>query len=308
MVRAHRYRAPSSARKHQRRWDPHEEIRCALKELPVAGWFFRGHQGKFSYHRLVGVLFAIPLVVTLGWIAISSARSSDGVKVAEQAVKPTLREAEQVLDHFLRADHWEGQVAYVRNPAQTRPLMEEWHKRYPYVPISAYTVVDAREGLIGAADGSAVSDRWVAMFKVLLPDEGQGRVMNVELTPQGFKVDWETAVIYHEMPLDQFMETAPKEEVVFRLNVGEGAYYNYAFEDETLWKSFGFVDPTGMHAIHGYAKRGSAMERQLSGFMMGEEFTPVMVGLQMANPDQDVALITSVVQKGWLRDPITKGE
>jgi hypothetical protein len=65
------------------------------------------------------------------------------------------------------------------------------------------------------------------------------------------------------MTWDEFLTSKPTSPTLFRVSVHPVEYYNFAFTDDTRWRSYRLDSPDGQHTIYGYVERGSLADSRI---------------------------------------------
>ena len=135
---------------------------------------------------------------------------------------------------FIRAETVEQRLEFVREPKRLKPLMEAWYAaNVPPVDVKGAGKLD-----ISVPHSKLLEDKG-RNFVILALGVGDSgvHIYAVEQTSGGMKLDWETAIGYQPMPLEEFKKKQPKEGVAFRVKVKPSDYYNHAFGDENKYRA-----------------------------------------------------------------------
>ena len=160
--------------------------------------------------------------------------------------------ARNAIVFFHDADTVEKRLAFVRDPQRVKPLMEAWYAENE--PIANFA--GKKNIAISIQMSKMIVDQGREFVIMAMDvDRSGSRVYAVEKTAGGMKLDWETAVRYQPMALDEFKEKRPTEPQAFRVKVKPSDYYNHQFADDGVFRSlelsypgdpgfklFGFVD------------------------------------------------------------------
>ncbi len=118
-----------------------------------------------------------------------------------------------------------------------------------------------------------------------------------------FKLDWESYTAYSEMSWKDMKRIKPTEPVVLRLVVKEANYYNNDFTDEAKWQSVSLANPHETEEdLHGYVKKNSAVEQEVTNFGMSKDGYAVTVKAyypQGATSDDQI-IIGEVINDSWI--------
>jgi len=118
-----------------------------------------------------------------------------------------------------------------------------------------------------------------------------------------FKLDWESYTAYSEMSWKDLKRLKPTEPVVLRFVVKEGNYYNNDFKDEKKWQSIALENPHEKEEVlHGYVKKDSAVEQEVTNFGMSKDGYAVTVKAHYpegATSDNQI-IISELVNDSWI--------
>ena len=279
--------------------------RGRLGSWPATRWLFD------SKTRQLEKLFAFGILIALVGVALSFGLTQRDMDAATGAVtegdepiasmgQALLEEqeaSEEVIRQFFQATSMEEVMPLVRSPKVVQPLMERWHAAHPF-QVESNIVFD--QAIAKRLDGV----RYYLHF-VYLEDDLEARPIAVELTDDGFRVDWETAAGYQRLPWAEYRASRPEEKVYVRVQARLDDYHNFEFEDAQEWSCFRMHHPDGDGAIYGYVKRLSQIDRQLRDAMGrdGKGADYFILGLRFPeNPQSDHAVyIEEILQRGWVR-------
>jgi hypothetical protein len=139
-----------------------------------------------------------------------------------------------------------------------------------------------------------------AAVTILTPDFDRKQLAFVD-GADGLKIDWESWVGWSEMPWDKLIESRPARPVLVRAMLKWVEYYNFAFADESKWRSYRLVSPDGEQTLYGYVDRNSLLDQRLRP---GEQSTSVAVTLKIRFPEDgengDQVVIEEYVSDGWV--------
>ena len=216
--------------------------------------------------------------------------------------------AEQAVRDFLAADTVERQLAFVRLPARVRPLMDAYYKDNPLRPRTSGEVVDQQKVRSG--------DLYLVTLAMMVnePDPldpastfPRSRFFAVEeqrdsLGSSSYKVDWETAVQWQEMPLRKFKEEMLKTPVTFRLKMREGDYYLHGFSDREEWRCTELYYPgdEDFH-LYGYIRLKEPAADRLLPLIEGGGRASVIVKLRYPDDavSRDQVVVEDLVLDSW---------
>ncbi len=277
-----------------------------LGSWPATRWLFD------SKTRRLEKLFAFGTVVALVGVALSfglTHRDMDsaigsvtaGDEPIESMGQALLEEEEasgKIISQFFQATSLAEIMPLVRHPDVVHPLMEQWYASHTFQTESDIVFDQAIAKRLNGA-------RYYLHF-VYLEDDLEARPIAVELTDDGFRLDWETAVGYQRMPWKEYRASRPEEKVYVRVQARLDDYHNFEFEDSQEWSCFRLSRPDGESAIYGYVRRLSEIDRQLRDAMGRDEKGSdyLILGLRFPeNPQSDQAVhIDEILQRGWVRD------
>jgi hypothetical protein len=270
-----------------------------------------GHAARFGLIAL-GALIIVGAI--LGGFYLAQSRDE---APAEPAWTPEIQdrrfatideshEAEATVRAFFSATSLEGKLEHVRFPDKVRPLMQQWSQSH-----DASVVEDVRtyalEPLVKLVN---VGDlRFVVIALDLLPSQ-EVRFFAVERTSAGGRLDWETAVGYQPMPLEEFKLQRPLGPVPFRVAARAGDYYNGQFVDQERWLACDLTYPgdPNFH-LFGYVDVATPAGRRLSD-RLATQSVSMILGLaypsKSADPNQVV--ITDIISEQWFlaSGPLTR--
>ncbi|MGI8602102.1 MAG: hypothetical protein ACR2OZ_03785 [Verrucomicrobiales bacterium] len=281
--------------------------RFKKKRLPtvVEKAFVRlGHAARMVLIAFGGIVF---LGAVAGGIYLSRSRDTAPApptwpqEIEDRAfarIDETL-EAESVVRQFLAADGLEAKLPFVRFPDKVRPIMEEWYKIHDAGPTRGERTIELEPltKIIRAGDMT------FTVIALQLQSTQEIRFYAVEQTAGGGKLDWETAVSYQPMLLDQFKQLRPTDPVPFRVVASSGDYYNGIFADEQRWLCCDLSYP-GDPEFHlfGYVDLSTVPGRRLAEKIV-EDSASVSVILSLTYlpkvTDPNQVIITSIVNEEW---------
>ncbi len=238
--------------------------RTLRKRLPPAvqkAWALLTRAGSVSL--VVLGLFVLLGSAVAGWYLARSQTPvvAQVVEVEEfpEPYFPTMDEgtaAAELVKEFLLADSVEGKLPMVRFPEKVKPLMELWYKGRPDSPIKA-TRDELSETMLTKflhIDGT----KFIVVTLLTEPDL-EYKMFAVESNEvDGLKVDWETAVGWQAMTVDEFIKGKPTIPQPFRVQAEPGDYYNGQYADDRKWCAVDLTYP-GNPDFHlfGYVERNT---------------------------------------------------
>lgn len=164
-----------------------------------------------------------------------------------------VRDAEPLAKKFLTAKSVEELLPLVRNPEVAEARMKNF---YPDGKIVAPGLSQ-----FNSSGEISVLGRLLSLY-VTTNDLDMKAIAFVD-TPQGLKVDWESWVGWSEMSWETFIKTKPATGHVFRVTLSAVEYYNFAFTDETKWKSYRLVSSDGEKSFYGYVEKGTILDQKI---------------------------------------------
>lgn len=156
---------------------------------------------------------------------------------------------------FLAAATMEEKLAHVRNPDKARPLLEKFFadrdSATPSTLALAYERLYQVEDVVFAGVGKNGNDFLYRSFAVVFTD-GTRRLLAVvkQQGDEGLAVD-----------VPAFLRL--QNEGCFRVFVSRDSYYNFDYDDATLWNSYRLASPDWEETYSAYTRRGSQADHQL---------------------------------------------
>ena len=167
--------------------------------------------------------------------------------------------AAAVVAQFLAAPTLEDRLRYVRFPEKVKPLMEAWYREKKIVP-QAFARETGTEVLTKIVHSGGRE------FVVLMGEVKQEgpRIFSVEkVSPDVYKLDWETAVGWQPMDLADLKAAKPTRPIPFRLSMNVGDYYNGPFSDPAKWQVVDLTYPGRDFQLFGYIDRSAPWAKPL---------------------------------------------
>ena len=206
---------------------------------------------------------------------------------------------ETTVRSFLEAESIGEKLQWVRHPLQTRPRMVEYLLREPE-PWQLDTF--RKKTTATSMDGTEF-----LLFDVQLA-HGITRTAALELTPSGALLDWESFVLYEEVPWQDYIAERPSRAHVFRVHCAEDDYYNFSFGNEETHMCLRIDSPTRNQQIYGYVVRNSEPARSIQRLLKrsvesGNEWTKLTLQLRFVPESgaQQVA-VEALVSEFWVFD------
>jgi len=209
---------------------------------------------------------------------------------AEMSDATFLAAAEPLAQRFLSATSTTELLPMILHPQITEPRLRESHPDGK-VPAPGMAVFNAT---------NEVSRKNSTLSVQILTDELDTKQLTFFTTPDGLKIDWESWVGWSEMPWDEFLATKPTVAKLFRVQLSQVDYYNFAFADERKWQSYLLESPDGQHIIYGYVERNSRLDNQLRPPPDASR-TPVTVTLSFPPnaTTRNQVLVGKLLADGW---------
>ena len=215
--------------------------------------------------------------------------------------------AERAVRDFLAADGVAKKLEFVRLPRRVQPLMEEYYRTRSAAPATAGEVTDREKVRSG--------DTWLVMLEMLVNDADPfDRSLNTprkrnfaveEIESHGsylYKVDWEIAVAWEEMPLEEFRRDMPRTAVPFRVVMRESDYYNHGFLDRSRWLAADLYYPGRREfQFTGYIELGTKEGDELRSMIAGGRRTGAVLALRYPPEavSRDQVVIERLVHDSW---------
>ena len=287
-----------------------QSLQGKLGSWPATRWLFDSKTRrleKFLAFGTVVALVGVALSFGLTQRDVDSATGSvtsgdEPIESMGQALLEEEEASERLISQFFQATSLAEIMPLVRSPEVVRPLMEQWYASRAFHTESNIVFEQAIAKRLNGA-------RYYLHF-LYLEDDLDARPIAVELTDEGFRLDWETAVGYQRIPWKEYRASRPAEKVYLRVQARLDGYYNFEFADSQEWSCFRLNHPDGEGAIYGYVKRLSEIDRQLRDAMGRDEKGAdyLILGLRFPeNPQSDHALhIDEILQRGWVRNYTTE--
>lgn len=199
--------------------------------------------------------------------------------------------AEPLAARFMAARTVDELLPLVRNRESVEPRIRAMHPDGSLTPYG-YPKFNTQDTVVNEG----------ALRSVIVANaDFEEKVLAFEETREGVLIDWESWVGWSEMTAKDFMTTKPAAGKLFRVVLSSVEYYNFAFADETRWRSFRLTLPDGETMLYGYAERGSAIDSRmrLPAEVKQAAFTLKLKYPEDSGPSNQV-IIESVVADGWV--------
>ncbi len=287
--------------------------------LGLAQIFFR----RFSYStRIVTILLALVILCTGCYFGVRVFMEKftpqpprdtreDFIISREFLSEQNSAGATETVRNFLAAATVEEKLKYVRTPEKTGPLMEAWYRAHPPVPMTAGDLEEQTK--MKSGDHYFI----VQQFPVTEPDPlapgnvlTRTRYFTVEEILVGdqqveYRLDWETAVNYQEMPLENFVSTRSRKAVAFRCKMRKADYWNHEFTDKTKWQSVELIYPGDDNfQFWAYLPLETGHGRRLSDIMESmAEGESISVVVKIRYPQNSISksqvIVDGIVRLNW---------
>ena len=208
--------------------------------------------------------------------------------------------ATATLNGFLKAKTVKERALYVRNRAETLPMMDHWYQLNPAEAAREWP----EPKILNRKKMRLPDGRYFIVLAVEFGSEGQ-RVIALEQSGSAddIKLDWPTAVRYQPMDLKTFKSAKPREPVTFWVKVKPADFYSFNFSDQEKYQAVELSYPgqTDFKLI-GYIDRKQAWAPALIGMVEAGQGPSLIVELRYPLGEiKDPALveITSVVADSW---------
>lgn len=198
--------------------------------------------------------------------------------------------AEPLARQFLEAKRVDSLLPLVRNPELAAKRMARLHPDGTVLApgLSAFNL-----------NSDVIRQGSIATVRVRTQDFDE-RILSFALTPEGWKVDWESWVGWSDLPWSEFRTQKPSTPGTFRVNLKDVEYYNRTFAEESQWKSFLLETPEGAVTLYGYVSRDSPLASRLKPSPDAPTARYVLSLRFPENPEADnQVIIESVLAEGW---------
>lgn len=223
----------------------------------------------WGWFTLIGALMTVALIWSLTRVEDAKAGATEvrqQAVVAEQSAAQEELEALRTIDQLEHAirDYYDAASAErliprIRHPERVGPLLRQYYAGRKFFQPRLRAIRNLQPAILGVE-----ANFWSAT--VVVTDQVP-QVVFVEITPQGPKVDWETAVGYQPMPWDDYVSQRPKDKAMdFRVVVKPDQFFSHEFPDNGQWKCFQLSVPGSVETLFGYVRADSEASRQLEDF------------------------------------------
>lgn len=209
-----------------------------------------------------------------------------------------------VIKDFLEAQSVDELIGYVRQPGRVSQLIRQYYGIHTYEPAQYKT-------LPSSSDLMSHTKYIVAVIHLKAEKEEIGaveptRIIALEQTPDGFKVDWESWVGYSEISWELFISQRMTDPYEFRAMVGRDDYYNFKFQDFVDWRCYQIRDPDEKHTLWGYTPTNGEVDKALQRALLRTPYTFAVVRLRYptGNPmdtESKQVEIVELIEEGWVK-------
>ncbi len=276
-----------------------------LTKFPLTGWLFNRRTRALETVILGGSMIAVSgLLLAAVFFKTEVFSANRGDSDAESLRDPGLGarllagrdQAAQVTRQFFQAQSLEQILPTVRHREVLEPVMVNWYANFPHRQESELHFDDVR---IRRMQGS----RFYLQF-IRFAHDTQPRPIAVEETPDGFRVDWETAIGYQPMSWAEYRIRRPAKPVNMRVIAKLDHYYNYGFHEEAKWSCYRLSHPDEERSLYGYIPRYTEFDNELRAALDLAKSRREYFILTLRYPDNPPAdnqvLIDAIFQKKWV--------
>lgn len=234
---------------------------------------------------------------------VTNSTLDPAVKTPELAIPETFAErnalAKAVAIAFLNAPSLEERSKFVRNAVAIDYDMAHYYKNADPGPIPFREI---------SPKGSESRNFTYTAFLVVF-ENWEKRMLGLEYTSEGYRVDWPSFVIYSEMDWKKIKTKQPKKPTRMRVMARVSNYYNYGF-DVKDYGCYQLSNPIGYErSLYGYVaidSKAFLMLQRLDNLTNGMEMPLVVEVMYPLFPKADnLVLIERVVSSGWMVRPDT---
>lgn len=198
----------------------------------------------------------------------------------------------RLAGEYFAAESVADLLTLVRDPDRVRPLMERHHATSPLQPAPVKSLPE--RGDLLAFDN-------LILGNVTLEDQ-RSVILPVEKSAQGYRVDWEAAVGWSEVPWERIPEVKPTAPILVRARIKADDYYNRQFADFEHWACYRLSNLADEQPIYGYVPRSSPVFVRLEAATQTSPM--VLATLKIRYPSKsspgNQVLITDHVADGWV--------
>ena len=204
-----------------------------------------------------------------------------------------IEEAKAAAKEFLLAPDLESLAPLIRDSERVMPLVQKYYANTPYQP------AEIREKPFEGSTNEKFED--LVSFKVTMKDFSE-KLIAVEMTFEGPKVDWESWVVYCDMPWDQFITAKSQETNKVRVKITKDTYYNFDYQDDEKWQCFRLQYPDSDDILFGYLPATSESLSQLPQDIGEANKIQVTIRFPENPKAANQVLISEPIADGWISD------
>ena len=199
--------------------------------------------------------------------------------------------AEPMARSFLEARTVDEMLPFVRDPGRAGPRMKGFYNR---------GTMDAPGMSAFNIDSEVIHEGIISSVRLRTRDF-EDRQMSFVETPEGPRIDWESWAGWSGLSWEEFLETKPRDPVLFRVVLSDVDYYNMVFRDEAKWRSYRLESPDGANSLYGYAERDSVLDGRLRpGPDVKRRNFILMLRFPVDGDTRDQVVIDRLVTEGWV--------
>jgi hypothetical protein len=205
-------------------------------------------------------------------------------------------EVSAVLKNFLEAESVDELIGYIRDPARVAPIVNRYYRE---------RATFEKVNYVALPDSAKLQSHERYMISIVEIEGERPRIVAMEQTPDGFKVDWESWIGYSKISWKLFTDHRMVDPNEFRAMIGRDDYYNFKFSDFLQWRCYQIRDPKEEHRLWGYVERNGTIDKKLQRAMLKSPYAFVVVKLRYPdfNPEDkrnSQVEIEELVEEGWV--------
>ena len=217
---------------------------------------------------------------------------------AEAPIEATLTSGEvddavTITRNFLQAATLADAMPFVRELARVRPLMEAYYQDTPWQPFEVRRMPEAVEQFQTNFD---------LLATVVEVNDYQPRIVALQKTPEGPRLDWEAFVGYCEVPWEKLGEMRPVRPFVMRVRLAADDYFNFDFTDPSRYVCCRLSSMDERHSLYGYVVRNTPLYTALlSRLRLNSVPMPtIRVRFQPGGASTNQVEIVELLADGWV--------
>ena len=271
-----------------------------LIQSPKARWLIR--DGKISWDLLIMTTVGLCVLALVAFPYLRSGLFTEVKSTIHDRAKLFHEpdEAVAIIGEFYAATSVEQQLKLVRAPSKVEPLMRAFYQD-GFVKVNPADYVETTSATILKQYGKDFSVTGFTFLETM-----RERVVCIEDTPEGPKVDWETAVSFQPIKWTDFKGQQSRKPYWLRCIATKSDYFNYQFEDPAEWTCYHLRDPYGTQEIYGYMRTDSELRRRFDDQMRGTPVEKLRGIFSVRFPDDpkanNMVEITNEVVDDWFFD------